>query len=538
MYRFLSLLLLSVSSVSVFSQFTKEDTLRGSITDERIWWDVLHYDLKVEVIPDEKYIFGSNEITFSVLSENNETMQIDLQHPLKIDSAFHLKSGIRHTISFKKIASDCYHVSFQQPLETKTTAKILIFYSGYPKEAKNAPWDGGIVWSKDKNGNNFIATACQGLGASAWWPCKDHGYDEPDSGIQISVTTPNHLMNVSNGQLIENRINEKKRTTVWKVKNPINNYGLNFNIGNYVFWDSIYQGKKGPLKMSFYILEDNLEKSKIQFLDAFRTMDAFEHWFGPYPFYEDGYKLVEVPYLGMEHQSSVTYGNGYQNGYLGKDLSGTGWGLKWDFIIVHESGHEWFANNITCKDNADMWIHESFTSYSEALFTEYHYGKTAGYEYVRGLRRNILNDRPIIGTYNVNHEGSYDMYHKGANMLHTIRQLADSDEKWLQLLRGLNHHFYHQTVTTEEIETYMSETLDIDLSAIFDQYLRTRDVPKLEIIKKGKNIHYRWSNCLTSFNMPIDVYIDDGKQRLYPTTKFRKVKGKKLVIDENYYVKW
>lgn len=520
--------------VVIYAQFTFEDTLKGSITSERAWWDVLHYNLKIDVTPSEKHISGSNVITFSVLTENNGVLQIDLQHPLTIDSVFYSKQAL----PFKKIAPDCYHITFEESLSVGTTAKILIFYSGRPKEAKNAPWDSGVVWKKDKSGNDFVATACQGLGASAWWPCKDHGYDEPDNGVKISVTTPAHLMNVSNGRLIENRIEEGgKRTTAWEVKNPINSYGLNFNIGNYVVWDSIYRGLKGDLTMQFYVLQENLEKSKIQFKDAFRMMEAFEHWFGPYPFYEDGYKVVEVPYLGMEHQSSVTYGNGYQNGYLGTDLSGTGWGLKWDFIIVHESGHEWFANNITCKDNADMWIHESFTSYSESLFTEYHYGKTAGYEYVRGIRRNILNDSPIIGKYGVNRPGSYDMYYKGANMLHTIRQIVNDDEKWTRLLRGLNKDFYHRTVTTREIEDYISSFLERSLSKVFDQYLRTTRIPKLETVKTGNKIKYRWTNCVEGFDMPVDVFIRKKKRiRLYPTTEFQEVKAKKLSVDENYYV--
>lgn len=518
------------------SQFTYEDTLRGSITPERSWWDVLFYEIQLdEVNAENRTISGKVNIEFKCVEGGHRTMQIDLQEPLQIDWVTYKDRDALLLIT--KIAPNVYHIHLPGELTLHQHETISIHYSGKPIEAKNAPWDGGIVWSKDKNGNDFIATACQGLGASAWWPCKDHGYDEPDNGARISVATPTHLTAISNGQMTGNNIREDQRTTVWEVKNPINLYGINFNIGNYTSWDSIYKGINGDLRMSFYVLPENREKASVQFNDAFRMMEAFEHWFGPYPFYEDGYKLVEVPYLGMEHQSSVTYGNGYQNGYLGTDLSGSGWGLKWDFIIVHESGHEWFANNISCKDNADMWIHESFTSYSEALFTEYFYGKEAGAEYVRGIRSNILNDRPIIGQYDVNDHGSQDMYYKGANMLHTIRQIAGNDEQWTGLLRALNNDFRHQTVTTREIEDYMSNFLGKDLSKVFDQYLRTSRIPKLEMIKMGKTIRYRWNNCVESFDMPVDVMTEKKESiRLYPTTEFQEIKAKKLSIDANYYV--
>lgn len=526
----------------VSAQFNREDTLRGSITPERAWWDVLYYNLEIEVKPAEKSISGSNKISFTSVSGGN-VLQIDLQSPMKIDSVFYEKRIIGsgkvsyeyEPVLFEKVAEHHYHITFPQLFPADTQSLIVIYFSGQPIEAKNAPWDGGVVWTKDKNGNDFIATACQGIGASSWFPCKDHPSDEPDHGAFISVTTPEQLMNVSNGTLWNNIVQDGKRKTEWLVEHPINNYGINFNIGNYVSWDSVYQGKKGNLLMNFYVLQENLEKAKKHFNDAFRVMEAFEHWFGPYPFYLDGYKLVEVPYLGMEHQSSVTYGNGYKNGYLGRDLSGTGWGLKWDFIIVHESGHEWFANNITCKDNADLWIHESFTTYSEGLFTEYFYGKEAGAEYIRGLRKNILNDKPIIGVYDVNETGSYDMYYKGANMLHTIRQIVNDDERWLALLRGLNKDFFHQIVTTEQIEEYLSHFLNFDLSRIFDQYLRTAQLPTLEIIQKGKQFQYRW-NAIEEFNMPVDVFDGEKKIRLYPTSEFQTLKAKKLRVDENYLI--
>ena len=363
-------------------------------------------------------------------------------------------------------------------------------------------------------------------------------YDEVDS-MKISVNVPKQLMNISNGRLESVEEKDDDTTTYnWVVTNPINNYGVNINIGDYVHFSEIYEGEKGPLDMDYYVLRDHLEKAKKQFKDAPKMMKAFEHWFGPYPFYEDSFKLVEVPYLGMEHQSSVTYGNEFKQGYLGKDLSGTGWGLKFDFIIIHESGHEWFANNITYKDAADMWIHEGFTAYSENLFLDYHYGTEASADYVIGTRKNIRNDKPVIGTYDVNSEGSSDMYYKGANMLHTLRQLVNDDEKWRQLLRGLNETFYHQTVTTQEIENYISTFSGLNLSAVFNQYLRDVRVPTLEYSIKDNELSYRWINIVDGFQMPVEIEINEEIQWLYPTAdwKIMEINSTKINIDRDYYI--
>lgn len=471
----ISMLINGQSLKSESETFTRQDSLRGSITPERAWWDLNYYHLDIAVNPKTKSIKGKNTIRYTIL-EPNQTLQIDLQVPLKLTKAVQdgeelvvLKEGNVHFINLKK-----------PQIKINAQEEIEIYYEGKPREAVRAPWDGGISWKKDNNGNDFIASSCQGLGASVWWPNKDHMYDEVDS-MKISVNVPKHLMNISNGRLQSVEEQENGTTTYnWVVTNPINNYGVNINIGDYVHFSEVYEGEKGPLDMDYYVLRDNLEKAKKQFKNAPKMMKAFEYWFGPYPFYEDSFKLVEVPYLGMEHQSSVTYGNQYKQGYLGKDLSKTGWGLKFDFIIIHESGHEWFANNITYKDAADMWIHEGFTAYSENLFLDYYYGTEASADYVIGARANIQNDKPIIGAYHVNSEGSSDMYYKGANMLHTLRQLVNDDEKWRQLLRGLNKTFYHQTVTTQEIENYIGEFLELNLTAFFNQYLRDIRIPNFE----------------------------------------------------------
>ena len=515
--------------------FTRQDTLRGSITPERVWWDLKYYHLDIAVNPKTKSIKGKNTIRYTIL-EPYQTLQIDLQEPMKITKAIQdgeelmvLKEGNAHFISLKK-----------PQIKINAQEEIEIYYEGKPREAVRAPWDGGISWKKDANGNDFIASSCQGLGASVWWPNKDHMYDEVDS-MKISVNVPKHLMNVSNGRLQSVEKQDNETTTYnWVVTNPINNYGVNINIGDYVHFSEVYQGEKGPLDMDYYVLRDHLEKAKKQFKDAPKMMKAFEHWFGPYPFYKDSFKLVEVPYLGMEHQSSVTYGNQYKQGYLGRDLSGTGWGLKFDFIIIHESGHEWFANNITYKDAADMWIHEGFTAYSENLFLDYYYGSVASADYVIGTRANIQNDKPIIGTYNVNSEGSSDMYYKGSNMLHTLRQLVNNDEKWRQMLRGLNKTFYHQTVTTQEIENYISEFLGLNLTAYFNQYLRDVRIPNFEYSIVNNELRYRWNNVVENFEMPIEIEINEKSYWIYPNTDWKKMKidTSEIRIDRDYYIEY
>lgn len=517
--------------------FTRDDTLRGSITPERAWWDLTFYRLNVRVDPASRSIAGHNEVHYTVL-QPGQTLQIDLQPPLRIDSV--KQDG--QALAVRQAGTNAWFIQLQKEQKPDLRESLTVWYSGQPRAAKRAPWDGGFSWSKDGEGQPFVATSCQGLGASVWWPCKDHAYDEPDSQA-IAITVPNGLMDVSNGRL--RRVTENadsSRTYEWFVSNPINNYGVNVNIANYTHFADTLHGEKGVLTLDYYVLPENLEKAKVQFQQVKPMLRAFEHWFGPYPFYEDGYKLVEVPYLGMEHQSSVTYGNGYRNGYRGTDLSGTGWGAKWDFIIIHESGHEWFANNITYRDIADMWIHESFTNYSENLYTEFMFGKEAGAAYVRGCRKLIENRSPIVGVYNVNSEGSSDMYPKGGNLLHTIRQIVDDDGKWRSILRGLNRDFYHKTVDGADVEAYIIRHSGKNLQKVFDQYLRNTSIPILEYRRTKGKVEYRWINCIEGFDMPVKVALTPGRYEfIYPTTDWKSSpcklrKKEELVADENFYI--
>jgi aminopeptidase N len=394
----------------------------------------------------------------------------------------------------------------------------------------------------DEKQRPFIATSCQGSGASLWWPCKDHGYDETDEGIEIAITVPEDLTAVANGRLqkTDHDSDAKTKTFHWKVTQPINNYCVNMNIGNYVSFSETYDGEGGKLDMEYWVLRHERSKAMDHFKEAPRTMAAFEHWFGKYPFYKDSYKLVAVPYLGMEHQSSVTYGNGFRNGYRGTDLSGSGVGLKFDFIIVHETGHEWWGNNVSMKDAADMWIHESFTNYAENLFVEYHFTKQEAEDYVIGCRKLVLNDAPIIGTYDVNQRGSNDMYYKGGNMLHTLRHMLNDDEKWRGILRGLNQEFWHQTVTTEQVENFISEKAGLQLKPFFDQYLRSIDIPKLEYRVKGEQLTYQFTNVVDGFTMPLRIAIDGQTISLTATAELQTYTHgqeiKEVMVDRNFYI--
>jgi aminopeptidase N len=511
--------------------FTKQDTLKGSNTQFRNFWDVKKYDLSVEPDFAQKSIKGNNKISFEIIKDiTNPTFQIDLQQPMKAD-----KVEANFPIADYKQDGDFIWVKTNKSFKKGEKYTIDVTYSGNPTIAKRAPWDGGWVFTKDENGNPWMSVADEGIGASIWLPTKDIWSDEPDNGVVMKIITPKDLVGVGNGKLIDKKTQGDKIVYTWEVKNPINAYSIIPNIGKYVNFKDTFNGEKGKLDLDYWVIDYNLEKAKKQFQQVKPMLSAFEYWFGPYPFYEDSYKLVDSPYLGMEHQSNVAYGNGYQNGYLGNDLSGTGVGLNWDYIIIHESGHEWFANNITAKDQADMWVHEGFTMYSEVLFTEKYMDKKSADTYMQGIHRTVDNDYPIIGKYGVRNEGSGDMYPKGASMLHTIRQVINNDEKFREILRGINKDFHHQTVTTEQIENYISKKSGIDFSSVFNQYLRTTKIPTLEYSQKGEELKFRYTNVIKNLKLPIIV---EGTT-INPTEEWQTVKLKKgspVEFNQNYYI--
>ena len=539
--RLLALLLLATTALPAqrAANWTRADSLRGSLTaPERTWWDVTYYDLNLRLSPADSTIRGFNTIAYTVVGPARE-MQIDLHAPLVIDSV--VQDGralrVRHD-------GNAHFVTLQAPQPMGAVKAVTVFYGGRPSIAPRPPWDGGFTWTADSLGNPWVVTTDQGVGASIWWPNKDLQADEPDSQ-RVAMRVPDPLINVSAGRFRTATPHGDGTTTyVWFNEEPINNYAIAVATGRYAHYTETYDGEAGTLTLDFWPLTYNVERAKAQWAQVRPMMKCFEHWFGPYPWYTDGYKLIEVPNTGMEHQTAVTYGNRFANGYRGRDDSGTGYGLQWDFIIIHESAHEWWGNNITTKDLADMWVHESFANYSEALYTECQFGYDAGAAYARGVRRGIRNDRPIIPpAYGVNAQGSGDMYPKGGTMLHMIRQLVADDVRWRDILRGLNQTFRHQTVTGAEVEAYISREARMDLSTVFDQYLRDVRIPVLELQADGTDLRYRWTNVVEGFAMPVPLLGLSGGEplRLRPTTAWQSTPfpgngAARLTVDPDYYV--
>ena len=523
------------------TSFTPDDSLRGTLNANRTWWNVLRYDLEVEPDYNSRTIKGRNTIKFS--GSDGKQIQIDIQAPLIIDSILFNNAHL----SFTRINNICLVNIVSAIKKNKNTEHyISIFYHGVPLVAKNPPWDGGWIWARDELGRPWMTVACQGIGASVWYPCKDHQSDEPDEGASLTIIVPDTLVAVANGRMIS-KIDFKNTSMYrWEVRNPVNNYNLVPYIGKYENFSEIYNGEDGKLNCNYWVLDYNLERAKEQFKQVKPMLQCFEYWFGPYPFYEDGYQLVDAPHLGMEHQSAIAYGNNYTNGYRGRDLSGSGWGNLWDFIIVHESGHEWFGNNITSKDIADMWIHEGFTNYSETLFTQCQSGINAGNEYIQGIRKNIRNDKPITGQYGVNNKGSGDMYDKAANMIHTIRTILNNDSLFRNILRGLNRDFYHKTVDASEVETYISNKSGIDLKLLFEQYLRTTKIPVVEWKISNNEMAVRLNNCINALSMKmwIPTAMEAGVWKTITCNKWTTVNCRLSEVqaeslwNKNFYVEY
>lgn len=529
--------LLILLNTQLFAQtYTRADSLRGCLTPFRDAIDVISYDLNIKVNIADKFIEGYNDIIFRA-NANVKEVQFDLFENMKIVDV--LKGNT--SLIFRR-EHNAFFINFPDGIIKGQIYKVRVKYNGNPTAAKNAPWNGGFVWSKTPSGKPWVGVACEGEGASLWWPNKDHLSDEPDT-MWIRIAVPDSLQNVSNGQF---RGKEKLGNgyTRWDyfVSYPINNYNVTLNISDYAHFNDFHVNGSDTLKMDYYVLPENLEKAKIQFQQAKKTIEAFEHYFGKYPFYRDGYKLIETPYAGMEHQSAIAYGNKYMPGYWGRHLPG----IDFDYIIIHETGHEWWGNNVSVKDIADLWVHEGFCTYSEVLYVEYTLGKEAAERYALNMRKRIRNDRPIIGDYEVNKEGSGDMYNKGAVMLHTLRKWMNNDALFLSILKNIQTEFAYQTVTTKQIENYIETKSGMNLKPFFNEYLRKAKPPVLEYYFEGKGkdrkFIYRW-NAQKGFEMPVYVTLEKGKfTKLTPVHLNQnaplKVKPKKLKFDESmgYYL--
>ncbi len=514
-------------------EFSRKDSLQGGLREERTCYDVLRYDLDIRIDPEKKWIFGSNTITFKVDDDTNK-IQVDLFENMILDGiTLDNIPKIEFTREFNAV-----FIHFPKTLKKGEIHKLRISYYGNPIIAKNAPWDGGFVFSKDKQGKPWVAVACQGTGASLWYPVKDSQSDEPDNGATIKVAVPNGLMNVSNGRFKGSQdLNNGYTRWDCEVKNPINTYDITVNIADYAhIHDTL-----GDLDLDYYVLKENEEKAKTHFEEAKLMLNCFQGKFGTYPFKEDGYKLVETPYLGMEHQSAVAYGNKYRKGYLGSDLSGTGIGLLFDYITIHESGHEWFGNSITSRDIADMWIHEAFTMYSEVVYVECQYGAEKAQKYMNGMKRNVSNDEPIIGPFGVNKEGSGDMYYKGALMLNTLRHIIHNEELWWKIILDYSTTYKHKIIDTETVVAFINKESNLNLTPVFNQYLRYSNIPELLIRKTNSNLEFKWNANEPNFNMPIDLDVNGKKVRMYPTLDWQVMDNLKpnddvKVLTNNFYV--
>jgi aminopeptidase N len=509
---------------------TRFDMLRGAYGPYRANNDLLYYHLDIRVDPAQKFISGKNTIRFRMLKDDRR-IQLDLSEALNIDKILYGKIPLQYERDTAAVFID-----FPQTLHNGQVYSIDFYYSGHPPETGRF---GGITFKKDASGHDWINTACEGIGASVWWPNKDQWRDEVEN-MDLSVAIPNGLVDVSNGKFVARTdLGDGYTRWDWHIHYPINNYDVSLNIGNYVqFSDEL-----GDLKLDFFALPEDLEKAKTQFAQAKEMLEAFQHYFGPYPFPEDGYKLIQVPYAGMEHQSAVTYGNLFENGYLGRDWTGVGISLRFDFIIIHESAHEWFGNSITAADPSDMWIHEGWATYLESLYVEYRWGKADAIKYLSGYKSKVYNLRPVIAERGVNAEPTEDQYFKGALMLNTLRSIVDDDAKWWMMLYNFYQRFKYQNITTQDVVLYFNQQTGMNLIPIFNQYLHHAQIPRLELLfsEAPGMVMYKWSADEADFSMPILVGSPEHWQIIHPTMDWQSMqislnKDEFQVATDLYYV--
>ena len=513
--RYFLILFLSLFSVkSICQEFSLSDSLRGSLSSYRSCYDVYYYDLNVTIDDKNKELINSYNDFYITSLEDFDNIQIDLFSNLEINSIVFNETKLNFKRKFNAVFID-----FSEIIKKGENVKFRVNYEGAPRKAVNPPWDGGFSWDYDKNKNPWIGVSCQGLGASSWWPCKDHQSDEPDS-MRITCTVRSPLKVISNGKLISNKsgydlkLKSKVNTSSWFVSYPINNYNVTLCAADYAHFSDIYLSNSDTLFLDYYVLTYNETKAKEHFKQVKPMLECFEEYFGQYPFINDGFSLVETPYLGMEHQSAIAYGNNYLPGYNGnKNFIA---GLDFDYIIVHETGHEWWGNSITTNDIADMWIHEGFCTYSEVIYVECMYGYDTMLEYVNNQKRFVRNDKPIVGPYNVNKKGSNDMYQKGSLMLHTLRNLINDDELWFSIIKGISIDFKYKVLDGKDIIEYINRKVDFNLSLFFNQYLFNSKIPILEykIQKEGREyvLLYRW-NAIKDFDMKL--LINDGEKNIW-----------------------
>ena len=513
------------------AQFSTADSLRGQLRPERTCYDVIFYDLSLEINFENKSISGFNKFIYRINNGFN-MIQIDLFSNMQIDSIIHQNKSLKYHRKHHAVFVDFGEI---QEVE-KNTDSLIVYYTGQPKTAKNAPWDGGFTWTKDDNGKDWLGVSCEGIGASLWWPNKDHLSDEPDS-MRISCTIPKDLNCISNGILRSKTIKNNKSTYEWFVSYPINNYNVTLNIGDYVHFSDTYVSETDQTKLplDYYVMPYNLEKAKSQFEQTKEVLRIFEKYLDKYPFWNDGYALVETPYLGMEHQSAIAYGNKFMPGYLGRHPEG----MPDDFIILHETGHEWWGNSVSCKDHGEMWLHESFCTYMESVFMEEKYGKDAALQYLDYYGNFIENKSPILGPLNVNFDShDADMYYKGALMLHTLRTIINSDSLWWEIIKSFYKQNRLKSVITSDFINLVNQMTGKNYNIFFEQYLKTKSIPTLVISRKKISKYkitfkYKWESELSNFDMPVVIKTNNKEEIIYPQCKkFRKFSSKIVKVSD------
>ena len=493
---------------------TLRNRLLGELPSERTSYDVQHYDINIDIDVDKKYLKGY--VIFTALSVTDfKTLQIDLAKSMKLNSVEY-KGEILNT----NRTEDAVYIDFPKILAGEEFM-FRVNYEGKPQAAKNPPWDGGFVWEKDEAGRDYVSVVCEGDGCGLWWPLKDHISDEPDRGAKMTFTVPKDLMCVSNGQLVNNYVNDNGTSTyVWEVTNPINNYNISVQLGNYVsLVDTVHRSNGKIEKLNHYVLDYHKEVASIVFPQARKVIRFFEKNFGDYQFWEDGFKLVEVSYLGMEHQSAVTYGNVWNN-WGGDHRSWTKdyYGII-DGLLFHETAHEWWGNSITASDPAHVWIHEGTAVYSEAMYIEQELGYNVMIDFMLRKRKGIQNKLPIVGPENENYWAFGDSYNKGAWALHTLRHVINNDTLWWKTLKSFTQQHAKSNVNTQDFISHVEDKTKLNLDYFFEQYFFDKRIPTLEYFQEGDKLHYRWTGTVSGFTMPINVEINGLEKRLFPKTE-------------------